>query len=201
MVTALTCTSGIVTVWHVLVAWLQYWQLQYTKRAPLVNSSDVGPMTRLSVDTSDHRDVRTVTWNHGYDGLWSESHVSFVATTVRCLPVHLSHRCLPVHLYHRCLPIHLSHRKRPHLLNTHRLPSVQRHFEHRVQRWHHFHHHYNSKLTPPPAPPATTSSASVSPVCQFGVDRKRSNQTHPPPPPPPLKDAVHPLPPTTHTVS
>ena len=75
MVTALTCTSGIVTVWHVLVAWLQYWQLQYTKRAPLVNSSDVGPMTRLSVDTSDHRDVRTVTWNHGYDGLWSESHV------------------------------------------------------------------------------------------------------------------------------
>ena len=82
MVTALTCTSGIVTVWHVLVAWLQYWQLQYTKRAPLVNSSDVGPMTRLSVDTWDHRDVRTVTWNHGYDGLWSESHDSFVAVAV-----------------------------------------------------------------------------------------------------------------------
>ncbi len=119
--------------------------MQYTKRAPLVNSSDVGPMTRLSVDTWDHRDVRTVTWNHGYDGLWSESHVSFVAITVRCLPVHLSHRCLPVHLSHRCLPIHISHRKRPHLLNTHRLPSVQRHFEHRVQRWHHLHHHYNGK--------------------------------------------------------
>ena len=59
-------------------------QLQYTKRAPLVNSSDVGPMSRLSVDTSDHRDVRTVTWNHGYDGLWSESHVSFVAVAVKC---------------------------------------------------------------------------------------------------------------------
>ena len=142
MVTALACTSVIVTVWHVLVAWLQYWQLQYTKRAPLVNSSDVGPMTRLSVDTSDHRDVRTVTWNHGYDGLWSESHVPFVAVAVRCLPIHLSHRCFPIHLSHRCLlihfchtcfsihlshscfPIHLSHRKRPHLLNTHRLPSV-----------------------------------------------------------------------------
>ena len=149
MVTALTCTSGIVTVWHVLVAWLQYWQLQHTKRVPLVNSSDVGPITRLSVDTSDHRDVRTVTWNHGY-----ESHVSFVAVAVRCLPfhfsqrclpIHLSHRCLPIHLSHRCLPIHLSHRclpvhlshrclpvnlsqvctrKRPHLLKTHRLPSV-----------------------------------------------------------------------------
>ena len=35
------------------------------------------------------------------------------------------------------------------------------------------------RQTPPPAPPATTSSASVSPICQFGVDRKRSNQTHP----------------------
>ena len=172
MVTALTCTSGIVTVWHVLVAWLQYWQLQYTKRAPLVNSSYVGPVTRLSVDTSDHRDVRTVTWNHVYDGLWGESHVPFVAVAVRCLPIHLSHRCLPVHLSHRCFPDHLSLRKRPHLLNTHRLPSVQRHFEHRVQHWHHLHHHYNSTQTPPPAPPATTSSASVSPVCQFRVDRK-----------------------------
>ena len=90
MVTALTCTSGFVTVWHVLMAWLQYWQLRYTKRAPLVNSSDAGPVTRLSVDTSDHRDVRTVTWNHGHDGLWSESHVSFVAVAVRCLPIQLS---------------------------------------------------------------------------------------------------------------
>ena len=135
-------------------------------------------MTRLSVDTSDHRDVRTVTWNHVYDGLWGESHVPFVAVAVRCLPIHLSHRCLPVHLSHRCFPDHLSLRKRPHLLNTHRLPSVQRHFEHRVQHWHHLHHHYNSTQTPPPAPPATTSSASVSPLCQFGVDRKRSNQTH-----------------------
>ena len=151
MVTELTCISGIVTVWNVLMAWLQYWQLQYTTRAPLVNSSDVGPMTRLSVDTSDHRDVRTVTWNHGYDGLWSESHVSFVAVAVRYFPNSpfaqvftnspfsqvfsnspfsqvftnsLSHRCLPVHLSHRCLPVHLSYRKRPHLLNTHRLPSA-----------------------------------------------------------------------------
>ena len=83
--------------------------------APLVNSSDGGPTTRLSVDTSDHRDVRTVTWNHGYDGLWSESHVSFVSLPVegRCLPVHLSHGCLPVHLSHRCLSVNLSHRCLP----------------------------------------------------------------------------------------
>ena len=150
MVTALTCTSGIVTVWHVLVALLQYWQLQYTKRAPLVNSSDVGPMTRMSVNTSDHRDVRTVTWNHGYDGLWSESHVflllsqsgvcqftfrtgvyQFTSLTDVYQFTFLTDvyqltflRCLPVNISHRCLPVHLSHRKRPHLLNTHRLPSV-----------------------------------------------------------------------------
>ena len=50
-----------------------------------------------------------------------------------------------------------------------------------VQRWHHLHHHYNSKLTPPPAPPATTSSASVSPLWQFGVDRKTKQPNAPPP--------------------
>ena len=86
-------------VWRETAGLTQYWLMQYTKRAPLVNSSDVGPMTRLSVDTSDHRDVRTVTWNHGSDGLWSESHVSFVAVGVWCLPVHLFHRCLAIGIW------------------------------------------------------------------------------------------------------
>ena len=44
-----------------------------TLPASLSGTFLVGPMTRLSADTWDHRDVRTVTWNHGYDGLWSES--------------------------------------------------------------------------------------------------------------------------------
>ena len=48
-----------------------------TLPASLSGTFLVGPMTRLSADTWDHRDVRTVTWNHGYDGLWSESQQAY----------------------------------------------------------------------------------------------------------------------------